>query len=294
MDISRRKAFTLIELLVVIAIIAILIALLVPAVQKVREASARTQCTNNIKQMGIALHGYHDVQKVFPAGYHTSGVFTYTGWQLQLLPYLDQTPLWNECYAYLEANQGETDNNAFPAVDFVMRVFICPANTRPLSDTYQGVHYSLTSYMGICGTSSYNPISQDGVLYSESKVTLTGISDGASNTVMVGERPCTADLWYGWGFAPGGYAGAGDTLLGSKDTALAASMGDLTTNVGLLPQRVPLTTAEIDGAHFWSFHPGGAQFLFCDGSVQFLAYSANGIFVALTTRNGNETINPEW
>ena len=124
--ISNRKGFTLIELLVVIAIIAILIALLVPAVQKVREAAARTQCINNLKQTGLALHGYNDVNKNLPSGYYSSGTFTYTGWQLQLLPYLDQTPLWDQSYAYLQSNVGGTDSSSFPAVDFKMAVFICP------------------------------------------------------------------------------------------------------------------------------------------------------------------------
>jgi prepilin-type N-terminal cleavage/methylation domain-containing protein/prepilin-type processing-associated H-X9-DG protein len=292
---SRRKAFTLIELLVVIAIIAILIALLVPAVQKVREASARTRCINNLKQMGIALHAYHNANKVFPSGYYASGIFTYTGWQLQLLPYLDESTLWANSYSYLQTHEGNTDNNSFPAVDFLMPLFICPANTRPISDTYANVHYEITSYMGVTGTHSNNPISGDGVLYSGSQVHLTGITDGSSNTVVVGERPCTGDLYYGWGFAPFGTgAGDGDTVLGSDDTALASAMGDLTTNVGLLPQRLPHDTAEIDGAHFWSFHPGGANFLFCDGSVHFLPYAANSIFPALCTRAGNENFDAEW
>ncbi len=292
---SRRSAFTLIELLVVIAIIAILIALLVPAVQKVRESSARTQCINNLKQMGIALHAYHDAQKKFPAGYYSSGVFTYTGWQLQLLPYLDQTNLWTESYAYLQEYEGGTDSTSFPAVNFQMAVFICPTNTRPPTMAWSNVHYEVTSYMGVTGTSSNNPISGDGVLYSEAQVKLTGITDGSSNTVAVGERPCTGDLYYGWGFAPFGTgAGDGDTVLGSQDTALASTMGDLTSNVGLKPQREPFNTAEIDGAHFWSYHPGGANFLFCDGTVHFLPYAANSIFPALCTRSGNETINPEW
>jgi prepilin-type N-terminal cleavage/methylation domain-containing protein/prepilin-type processing-associated H-X9-DG protein len=286
----HRKGFTLIELLVVIAIIAILIALLVPAVQKVREAAARTQCVNNLKQTGLALHGYHGANKVLPSGYYSSGTFLYTGWQLQLLPYLEQTSLWTQCNTYLQANTGATDSTNFPAVDFKMAVFICPANTRPQDMNYGGVNYELTSYMAVAGTSSNSPISADGVLYCNSQIKLTGITDGTSNTIAVGERPCTGDLQWGWGFAPYGTgAGNGDTVLGTRDTALASTMGDVATNVGLQAPTQPQTTGDIDGAHFWSFHPGGANFLFCDGTVRFLTYSANNILPALGTAAGGET-----
>jgi prepilin-type processing-associated H-X9-DG protein len=283
-------------LLVVIAIIAILIALLVPAVQKVREAAARTQCVNNLKQMGLAFHAYHGSFKQLPTGFYPwfSGTYTYTGWQLQLLPYLDQAPLWNQCNTYLAANPGGTDSSSFPAVDFNMAVFICPSNIRPQDMNYAGVMYELTSYMGVAGTTAYSP-SGDGVLYSGSQIKLVQITDGTSNTLMVGERPCTGDLWYGWGFAPYGNGwGDADTLLGARDSTLASTMGAPTTLVGLQPPLQPAAPSEVDGAHFWSFHTGGANFLFCDGSVQFLPYAANSILPALATRNGSETFNPMW
>jgi prepilin-type N-terminal cleavage/methylation domain-containing protein/prepilin-type processing-associated H-X9-DG protein len=293
----KRQAFTLIELLVVIAIIAILIALLVPAVQKVREASARTQCINNLKQIGLALHGYHDTYKMLPSGYYPagSGALTYTGWQLQLLPYLDQTPLYTSSYAYLQANPGGTDSSSFPAVGATLAVFICPSNTRPLVENYAGVNYELTSYMGVAGTSSANPLSADGVLYVSSQVPFAQITDGTSNTIAVGERPCTGDLQYGWGFAPYGTgSGDGDTVLGTRDTFVASNLGDSVSNVGLQAPLQPQTQGEIDGGHFWSFHPGGATFLFCDGTVHFLPYAANNILPALGTRAGAETFSPQW
>jgi prepilin-type N-terminal cleavage/methylation domain-containing protein/prepilin-type processing-associated H-X9-DG protein len=287
-----RRGFSLIELLVVLAIIAILIGLLLPAVQKVREAAAQTQCRNNLKQMGLALHCFHDLNLQLPSGFYPSGMFTYTGWQLQLLPYLDQGSLWDQCRGYLQANPGNTDASSYPARGYVMKMFICPSNTRPLTTQYQGLTYELTSYMGNAGTSSIHPISSDGVLYSSSNISFSDIHDGTSNTIAVGERPATGDLLYGWGFAPyGNGAGDGDTVLGSHDTALALMQGDVATNVGVRQARQPNGSQQLDGAHYWSFHNGGANFLFCDGSVHFLSYSANNIFHQLCTRAGSEVFS---
>ncbi len=187
----RHSGFTLIELLVVIAIIAILVGLLLPAVQKVREAAARSKCGNNLKQQGLALHMYHDSYQYFPSGFYNTAPFVYTGWQLQLLPYIEQQALWSQSYTYLVANTGNTDTDNFPGMQF------------PEQDVYLSLKYKthecelfrlwhlLRTYVlhGYSGTYSSWVPSGDGVLYLNSQVPILSITDGTTNTAIVGEPP---------------------------------------------------------------------------------------------------------
>jgi prepilin-type N-terminal cleavage/methylation domain-containing protein/prepilin-type processing-associated H-X9-DG protein len=311
---ARRVGFTLIELLVVIAIIAILIGLLLPAVQKVREAAARTQCVNNLKQFGLALHGYHDANNVLPQGqvpWANPGTTTppYEGawsWQAQILPYMEQDNAYKQAKAHVAANPASNYyswNN--PTAGMKFKLYACPSDSRgpvayPGPPNGLSVDQALTGYLGVSGTTS---TSKDGILFSGSKVALAQISDGTSNTLMVGERPPNSNLEFGWWFAAYGYDGRGnaDCVLHTNDVAVANYFisgyssppnlpcdGPAAQKIGMVPGN---PNVGCDAAHFWSFHSGGAQFLMGDGSCRMIGYSNNGLIPALSTRAGGEVAN---
>ncbi len=243
----KRQGFTLIELLVVIAIIAILIALLVPAVQKVREAAARTQSTNNLKQMGLACHGFHDTYKQLPRnGGNADGKGS---WMQSILPFIEQTPLYNS-----------------NAINVAVPIYMDPADPNNIG-VYAGT-YGLTSYVGVGGT-----IGTDGVIATV-KVTMTSISDGTSNTLMVGPRPCTSGAGWGWWGSTG------------SDSWLRASLTD--------PYRPDLFTSTSSYTHFWSPYPGGGMWAFGDGSVRFVPYTAASLVPSMATRSGGEVVNTDF
>lgn len=302
-----RKAFTLIELLVVIAIIAILIALLVPAVQKVRESAARTQCVNNMRQQGIALHAFHDSNKRLPQGH---SVYTGTNaapnegswtWMSYILPHIEQEPAWKQAKAF--ANSGGSNWYAWsnPACSLLMSIYVCPADARGqqvFSGAALGIKdQALTCYLGNSGTTA---TALDGILFQGSRVKLVNITDGTSNTIMVGERPPNSDLQFGWWFAAYGYDGRGngDCVLTSNDVALANHFANKygcdnpnpAAKIGLVPGK---ESVGCDAAHYWSFHTGGANFLLGDGSVRLISYQSNTIIRALSTREGNEPVSLE-
>jgi prepilin-type processing-associated H-X9-DG protein len=210
-------------------------------------------------------------------------------WLARLLPYIEEDNIWKGTLAAYRF-----DRNAFnvpPHVGFVttIKLYGCPADER-LSQpqpTYDNFTPALTSFVGVLGT-DYRVT--DGVLYKDSRTKLAHIYDGTSNTVMVGERPPSADNFYGWWYAGFGQNGTGslDMLLGARER----NYGTGTTG-GLPPGPYAFGPGRIDNLadvfHFWSLHPSGAHFLFADGSTHFIPYNVSPTLIpALATRNGGE------
>lgn len=293
----RKRGFTLIELLVVIAIIAILIALLLPAVQQAREAARRSTCKNSLKQIGLALHNYHDSHRSYPPGYIARGVTptqdsTFeTGpgfaWGTMLLPYLDQAPLYNQ----LNLNLDATVTPNIELADEAIPIFRCP------SDTHQGVFsvtdgtntYQLSSanYVGIFGygslTSAPGNPDDKGILFRNSNIKIRDITDGASNTIVVGERShqhrfvgattvIQADsTWYA--AIPDATRPAGMAMASMTEGPASLILGHVGQGGMMTMQHPPNTTNHI--ANFSSKHEGGAHFLLGDGAVRFLSENMN-------------------
>jgi prepilin-type N-terminal cleavage/methylation domain-containing protein/prepilin-type processing-associated H-X9-DG protein len=284
----RQRGFTLIELLVVIAIIGILIALLLPAVQKVREAAARTSCTNNLKQIGLALHDYHDARRQFPAS-NTNGPTKRHSWVTFILPYLEQDTLYKRYH--FNKNWFAPSNNK--TVRAPLAIFRCPSvPATNLVDSTFTPNAACGDYAATKGVSPQlvliglvPPTDLRGVMLKNVGTRMTQIRDGTSNTIMVAED-ASRPLLYQRGNQVAGYAPGGpwsDTL---GPFFLNGSSFDGTVTPGPCPMNCT------NDREIYSFHDGGANVLLADGSVQFLRSSISiANLAALITRSGGEIIS---
>jgi prepilin-type N-terminal cleavage/methylation domain-containing protein/prepilin-type processing-associated H-X9-DG protein len=287
----KRQGYTLIELLVVIAIIAVLIGFLLPAVQKVRQTAARVSCQNNLKQLGLALHSYHDANGILPSGlrsFRAGEPYRWLTWRVWVLPYLDQQPVWDQAADNFRREPNPFQPGHAAAMQLVVTPLVCPADDRAsIAWQVRGRAVALSDYHGVSGVRTGDGA---GMLYHRSQVRLTDVTDGLTNTLLAGERPPSPGLEYGWW-----YAGIGQDRRGSLDAHQATREGNYapypryqSCGSGPFPFGPGRPDDYCSTFHFWSLHPGGANFLFADGSVRFLRYDADAVLPALATRAGGE------
>jgi prepilin-type N-terminal cleavage/methylation domain-containing protein/prepilin-type processing-associated H-X9-DG protein len=306
-----RRAFALVELLVVIAIIAVLIGLLLPAVQKVREAAARSKCQNNLKQLALAAHAHHDANGHFPAGFALVSPRA-VPWVVLLGPYLEQTVLTQR---WRSATENVTDGGRGALQATVVPSAVCPSDALPNPAVYEqappgaagntdGLYLGLASYGPNAGTNpAVFPAVADGVFHNNTKVRLSDITDGTSGTLLFGEHYRSDPLWTA--FCAGGTPEYRD-----NDFTYFAQWKTNITWVGAVAEvnyRLPdavATAPPAFGTQAWrdlyyarvfspgSGHPGGANAALADGSVRFLADTLlPKTLKALCTRAGGEAID---
>jgi prepilin-type N-terminal cleavage/methylation domain-containing protein/prepilin-type processing-associated H-X9-DG protein len=288
-----RPGYTLVEVLAAVAIIGVLIGLLLPAVQKVRAAASRLRCQNNLKQLGLALHAYHASAESLPPGLSVAadgGRYPYLGWPARVLPHIEQDSLWQQAEAAFATDPSPASFYGHPPheriLGTVVRLLNCPADPRlPGPVVVAGHPIAFTSYLGVEGVDQDR---RDGLLWLDSRVRLTDVQDGTSNTLLLGERPPSADFRFGWW-----YRGWGQRKDGSCEMVLGVRESNASRpSCPFEPSR--FQQGRFDDPcgmfHFWSPHPGGANFLLADGSVRFLRYEADPILPALATRAGGEPV----
>lgn len=303
---GKRRAFTLIELLVVIAIIAILVALLLPAVQQAREAARRSSCKNNLKQLGIAMHNYHDTHSVFPYGYRTAQVAGtgYHGrdtWMQQLMPQMEQGATYHK-YAALTTVRWVMDTP--PEIkDLRIPTLMCPSDPssggfgggggpRAGGNGFQG-NYVLNSGNTLMTRESRT---LNGIAFNESSIRMRDITDGTANTALASEVIVRGKAVGGWGGA-GGYWGGGNhgsygfTTLETPNTTVADQVYSCKSTTW---PNAPCTAIGGGSAlrnFARSMHTGGVQITLCDGSTRFISENISlVIWRGMGSRAGGEVL----
>jgi prepilin-type N-terminal cleavage/methylation domain-containing protein/prepilin-type processing-associated H-X9-DG protein len=327
---EKPRGFTLIELLVVIAIISVLVSLLLPAVQQAREAARMAQCKNNLKQIGLALHNYHSTHEVFPPGYvdfngnpnltPDNDVGPGWGWATFILPFMDQTSVYNQINFSVGVGLGvnaQISKTALPA-------FQCPSDglqqpfavydsslstpiTTVAHSNYVGCNGWIECFSGAGGNPQPGPGADGltgtfgkagvGIFYRNSNIRAANFTDGLSNTIVVGERSSNHSPSTWTGAVTGGLCPAWMAVLPPSPYSPPpgppydfADFGEALILAHCNATHLPNADFPIfDPDVFYSFHPGGAQFLLGDGSVRFISSFVDGpTYQHLSTIAGGE------
>ncbi|WP_417749419.1 DUF1559 domain-containing protein [Rosistilla oblonga] len=301
----QRSAFTLVELLVVIAIIGILVGLLLPAVQQAREAARRMQCSNNLKQMGLAMHNYHDVHGCFPAGFYRRS-YSYStfsgpgwGWGTMILPQIEE----NNRYEALQVNNqfASDDPTILEFSQPLVSAFVCPSApaSEDLNPEFKNSSsepsHGLSTYKGVFGdlNTQYNYSGDDcsyyqgscikggnGIFSANSSTKFRDVTDGTTHTVMIGEVPFGAN---------GTRNSSGDLIQYRGAVWIGVTTGGASSNVathqtlrGVTASGSQSSLYGINGSSSYAFgshHPGGAQFVVSDGSTRFFSETMDGVTI---------------
>jgi prepilin-type N-terminal cleavage/methylation domain-containing protein/prepilin-type processing-associated H-X9-DG protein len=304
---THRRAFTLVELLVVIAIIGVLVALLLPAVQAAREAARRSQCQNNLKQLAIALHNHHDTNNEFPAGqplgYYSANWYTDVGnrdrdrscWIGKTLKFFEQTAMSDEYEAYILPSPPPNHTCFAPFAALKIPTLVCPSdgNSPKISSLGQGLH---TNYIVCHGSTAATPsadprgLKLNGMFFGITKLRMSAVIDGLSNTAMVSELLVRQDtsqhdirgrVWNSI------HAGTSFSTIYPPNSTI----GDNVQGYCVVSNSMPCGTQSVVGAYTLarSHHPGGVNVAFGDGSVRFAVNTiAPTTWLAMGTREGGE------
>lgn len=299
-----RAGASLLELLVVVSIIGVLAGLLACAIQRVRSAAYRMSCSSSLRQIGLALHQYHDLHtRLPPGGAHfvsqpplpqaaqfppPHDPFPTLNWQPRVLPYLERDDLWRLIVSAYAEDPYHINTPAHRRLkEEYVTALVCPADGRQFGDPLPNSTKTLsgpTSYLGVEGRDYRR---RNGVLFDDSSVRFAAISDGLSQTLLVGERPPSANFAWGRWYGGRGSWGNVSSTLGVEEIGRVGLVQHPCEDV-----RYSFRWDDLNNPcsiyHFWSYHPGGANFLFADGAVRFMPYSAAPILPALASRAGGE------